>query len=356
MAQSNESLPRKEFNFRQLSTVAASDLTFRLCTYNVLVQDFVCAERYPTVKDTALVFNAERRRKMLVQDVQQANADIFCFEEIWAALYADIEKALGDDYSGQIVCRQDQPVLHNAMFFRKSKFTLENNYVLNLNRELSSMDDFPKELEEFKTKQLNTLCNHFSIMQGEKKLHLIVLMAHFHHRPDHDLVKYAEMSCLLNDLRRVTDKAEESSEDVFVVVAGDFNAQPLNQVYSLAMGEKPTMEALEQESMVTPEWLEQRKGWFPLYEKIYANTTPSFFGKLGSVYSVYTPEFERGHPKYTNLTDGFYNNIDYIFHGLRLQPTKLLELDHATYEKEEFLPSSLHASDHVMLMAELKFV
>lgn len=353
----DSSLPRKTFNFRQLATVAASELTFTVCSYNVLLQDGACAERFPTVKDTALVLNAERRVKMLLQDVEQANADIFCFEEIWPDLYQEFQKVLGDDYAGQIVCRQGgNALLHNAMLFRKSKFTLEQNYVLNLNRELSSMDDFPKELEGFRTTQLNTLCNHFSIMHGEKKLHLIVMMAHLHYRPDHDLVKYAEMSCLLNDLRKVKDKAEETSQDVFVVLAGDFNAQPLNQVYSLAMGEKPTIEALEQESMVTPEWLEQRKAWFPLYEKIFANTTPYFFGKLGSVYSAYTQGFERGHPKYTNLTDNFSNNIDYIFHGFRLQPTQLLELDSETYEKEEFLPSSVHASDHVMLMAEFKFV
>ena len=39
---------------------------------------------------------------------------------------------------------------------------------------------------------------------------------------------------------------------------------------------------------------------------------------------------------------------------MRLTPIKMLELDTETYEKEEFLPSSLHTSDHAILLAEIK--
>ncbi|CAB9531797.1 Carbon catabolite repressor protein 4 homolog (Partial), partial [Seminavis robusta] len=200
--------------------------------------------------------------------------------------------------------------------------------------------------------------NAGDIPKQNKKKHLLVMMAHLHHNPVDDVIKYAEMSQLLNSvacIRQTIRTNSNNEDDVFTIVVGDFNAQPTNQVYRLAvMGGTPTLSSLQEETMVLPAWLEQRQAWLPLYQQIYQQTT--MVGTLDSVYSVYNEKGgECGHPRYTNLTDGFKNNIDYILYDKsKLCPIRLLELDVATYEKEDYLPSQFHASDHVPLWAEFE--
>jgi mRNA deadenylase 3'-5' endonuclease subunit Ccr4 len=375
--------PKKDIHFRSLTETTApkeneepTSTTFSVCNYNVLIQDFVSPERYPSVQNPSLVFDRDRRRKMLVQDVLQLkpHTDIFCFEEMGSETFHDFQAALGDDYSGDLVKRQgDDCPLHNAMFYNKNKFQLENYYDVDLHKGLSKLvlggggDDLPlpQDLSQFQNVDFHTICNHFSFLQNGKKKHLLIIMAHFHHDPAHDLIKYAEMSELLNELSRIYNHVHQdvSADDIYTVLTGDLNAQPSNQVYNLIEGKQPTLELLECETMVQPEWLAKRKEWLPLYQQIYETTDTTIVARrLQSVYSLYHGENddkakkgEKGHPPYTNLTDTFTNTIDYIFYDVtRLSPIKLLEIDQHFYEQEGYLPSSLHASDHVMLFAEFR--
>jgi len=381
------------------TTASSSSMTttISICTYNVLIQEFISPDRYPTVQHTDLVFDYDRRRKMLMQDIQQLkfhNTDIFCLEEMSLQTFQDIRMVLGnddDEYGSHLVKRQIDKPLHNAMFYNKSKLQLERHYDVNLHKDLRLLPETLLRSEHicllpFRDLEFHAICNHFTIRASntskgkneqdkkEKRKHLLVMMAHLHHNPYHDVIKYAQMSCLINELTRISNDLIEQQgihqKDIYTVICGDLNAQPSNQVYHLIMNEEPTEQSLEQETMVRQEWLQQRKQWLPLYEQIYERTNVSFFYKhIASVYGMYhtlnddntaaaaaaAAAGERGHPKYTNLTDSFTNAIDYIFYDkTKLKPTQLLEIDTELYEKEDFLPNSLHPSDHVILWARLQ--
>jgi len=419
--------PPKTLKFRSLATrqdrneasdvAAATKPTFSLCTYNVLIQEFVSPQRYPTVVDHERVFDRHRRRRMIQRDLQQMRpvTDIFCLEEVCPESYQDFLEALNDNknhdsndnkkvhFEGHLMRRQRNRPLHNAMFYNTSKFHLEGHYDINLHDKglshLSLPHDNSEWIKNFQALKFHTICNHFTFRPSPQH-HLLVMMAHLHHNPLEDVIKYAEMSGLLQELNVIyqqicinhmahqplsTNKDHDSNGDnnrpvVYVVFAGDFNAQPTNQVYRLIMGEPPTLQSLQEETMVRPEWLQRRQQeWFPLYQQIYQQTynntsgsasvvssllEPNDGGNFASVYSAYNDDNhnseddrggEKGHPRYTNLTHDFANTIDYIFYDTRrLLPLRLLELDTETYEKEDFLPSSLHASDHVILWTEFQ--
>ena len=208
-------------------------------------------ERYPTFQNIDLVLNKQRRQKMLVQDIQQLqpHVDIFYCEEMCPETFHDFQMALGDDYAGDLVKRQFNRPLHNAMFYNKSKFRLEQYYDVNLHKGLTDLE-LQESLLKFKDLEFRTICNHFSFQQkaDAAKKHLLVMMTHLHHDPQHDVIKYAEMSELLNNLSRIHQQLTRqglSDNDIYVVLAGDFNAQPSNQVYHLSQGEKPTQESLK---------------------------------------------------------------------------------------------------------------
>ena len=244
---------------------------------------------------------------------------------------------------------------HNALFYRKDKFQLVQHHAINLHEFLL---DLPEELQTHQQSDFYAIANHF-VFGKEEKQHVLVVSVHLHHDPRHDIVKYAEMSGLLTQVNRM---AKEIDEQVRVVIAGDFNAQPSNQVYRLAvLGEPPSLMSLQEETMVQEAWLEKRREWLPLYQQVF-DSTP-LRGTFASVYAQTQKTMsndnskgdgERGHPRYTNLTDGFANTIDYILHGSNLKPLKLLEVNTDLYEKEDYLPSRYHASDHVILWAELE--
>lgn len=343
--------PPKFFTFRELSSPSSTNSpkdSFTICTYNVLHQDLISPQRYPTVKQTDVVFDPTRRLQMLRQDLKQLQpfTDLFCLEEMSPSTFAQFQQEFGSEYGSHLVKRQtNETPHHNALFYRKSKFQLMNHYRLNLHEHIQ---EFPEELKEHAESEFFAIANHFIF--GNQK-HLLVVTVHLHHDPRHDIVKYAEVCGLLTEVDRL--QKELPGEDIRLVIAGDFNAQPSNQVYRLAvLGETPTRASLQEETMVRDEWLRKRQEWRPVYQHLFDQTP--LRGHFSSVYAQSKSEGEQGHPRYTNLTDGFANTIDYILYGNRLKPLRLLELEAGLYEKEEFLPSLYHASDHVILWAELE--
>lgn len=351
--------PPKTFKFQELAAPSnPPSESFSICTYNVLHQELVSPKRYPTVVDTDVVFDPTRRLQLLRQDLKQLQpiTDLFCFQEMSPTTYAEFQQELGEDYGSHMVKRQtDHKPLHNALFYRKSKFRLIQHYAINLH---DFMPELPKELQDpHQQLEFYAIANHFIVgkQQQQPPKHLLVVTVHLHHDPRHDVVKYAEMSGLLTHIDRLAKQIGNQDDDVRIVIAGDFNAQPSNQVYRLAvLGEAPTLASLQAETMVQPEWLQQRQEWLPLYQQIF-DSTP-LRGQCASVYAQSKSGGERGHPRYTNLTDGFTNTIDYILHYNKLQPLKLLVVDTDLYEKEDYLPSRYHASDHVLLWAEFELL
>ena len=61
-------------------------------------------------------------------------------------------------------------------------------------------------------------------------------------------------------------------------------------------------------------------------------------------------------PKYTNYTKGFKDCLDYIFINNKLNVISVLEeIPISHYKKYDGFPNKDNPSDHIPLMAEIKF-
>jgi len=68
------------------------------------------------------------------------------------------------------------------------------------------------------------------------------------------------------------------------------------------------------------------------------------------------PNYIKHHPEFTNFTECFQGTLDYIFYSKQYVPIKLLKLPTKNdIIKEEYLPNSIHPSDHVKIYCEFKY-
>ncbi|XP_060207906.1 carbon catabolite repressor protein 4 homolog 4-like isoform X4 [Lycium barbarum] len=159
---------------------------------------------------------------------------------------------------------------------------------------------------------------------------IIVANTHLYWDPELADVKLAQARYLLSRLAQfkllVSEKFDCSPS---VVVAGDFNSLPGDQVYQYLISGSSVMGTLPESSDDVP---------IPLCS-VYANT--------------------RGEPQFTNCTPGFTGTLDYILFSPsgNIKPVSYMELpEPGASDVQGGLPNYYHPSDHLPIGAEFELV
>ncbi|XP_021725537.1 carbon catabolite repressor protein 4 homolog 4-like isoform X2 [Chenopodium quinoa] len=159
--------------------------------------------------------------------------------------------------------------------------------------------------------------------------HLIIIAnTHLYWDPEWADVKLAQAKYLLSRLDQFKTLVSEKFECFpSVIVTGDFNSIPGDQVYNYLISGSSSLES----TVECPDEL-------PI--------------PLSSVYAC-----TRGEPAFTNCTPGFTGTLDYIFFSPSgcIQPVSFLELpDEDSPSVAGGLPNYQHPSDHLPIGAEFQ--
>jgi mRNA deadenylase 3'-5' endonuclease subunit Ccr4 len=96
-------------------------LTFSTVTWNILADAYIKPGRYDHVPPSALLPGP--RRALLLRQLLQFDADLYCLQEVEPDAFAAIGEALGAGYEGLYEQKHNKPD-GCAIFFRKGTFSL----------------------------------------------------------------------------------------------------------------------------------------------------------------------------------------------------------------------------------------
>lgn len=336
---------------------------FRIVSYNILAQAYVKSVLFPHSPKPCLRWKA--RSQALLTVLKGLEVDFLCLQELdeYDSFYrGNMEK---HGYSSIYIQRSGQKRDGCGVFYKEGRAELVlqehieyNDIVKSIEGEMNSSlkDD---EISSA-TGNANSKQNHGSDQEDSKDDRgdpndpcvrmkrdcvgimaafrlkdpsdhiLIVANTHLYWDPEWIDVKLAQAKYLLSRLVQFKTLVSEKFECVpSVIVTGDFNSTPGDQVYNYLISGSST-------SVPTVECPDE----LPI--------------PLSSVYAC-----TRGEPPFTNCTPGFTGTLDYIFFSPSgcIRPVSFLELPDADSPSVAGgLPNYQHPSDHLPIGAEFEVV
>jgi len=279
--------------------------SFRICTYNVLVQHFIDCEKYPHSNAEHVAW--EFRWKLLQSALDNANADIFCLQEVEESAFQDYWFAKFRDLGCQAHF-QAKPSWGNVVAFRSSKFSLE--WIDSRSRAL-------------------LVC----LRMLENDHLLFIANVHLSAKFDKTEEKMSQVKSLMKQIQNRVKTLNVSSDSYSIVVCGDFNSNPSQGVYNLFM-----------DGFL-------RKEYRDSYGNSYSND------------DVILPcQFRSAHlekfscePKWTvSVTNhDFVDTVDYIMYSD--DKIEIVDCEEVTSARtSKHIPNETNPSDHLPIIAELR--
>lgn len=226
-----------------------------------------------------------------------------------------------------------------ATFFRKEMFSLREQHVVEYNTIAQSRTKEPRLLNR--------------VLKGNVGLILIldtydgsgpILVANTHLYWDPELtdVKLFQIDAFMQELEMLI-QARQLGSDVPIILAGDFNSEPVSSVYELISTGACTLTKndVSEDSLL----LQSCRMQHNLH--------------LRSSYSLTGSE-----PSFTNYTHNFVGVLDYIWYGVdSIVPTAVMKIPSELYlfgknadSSVDGIPNEQWSSDHVSLLAEFQLL
>ncbi|CAA0814925.1 Carbon catabolite repressor protein 4 homolog 4 [Striga hermonthica] len=335
------------------STLNHAAFKFSLVSYNVLAQAYVKSAYFPHSPAPCLKWKA--RSESILTVLKSLGSDFFCLQEIdeYDTFYKKNMESLG--YASIYIQRSGRKRDGCGIFYKQNNAELVVEEKIDYNDlvdmiedgKTSSTDKGEKLLvaeskEEPKADsqtdrgdpndprvRLKRDCVGTMAAFRLKELssrHVIIANTHLYWDPEWADVKIAQAKYLLSRLagfkKLVSEKFDCSPS---VIIAGDFNSVPGDQVYQYLVSGTNSM---------GPEAVDDK----PI--------------PLSSVYA-----YTKGEPEFTNCTPGFTDTLDYILFSPSddIKPVSYLELPGS--ESSDViggLPNYFHPSDHLPIGAEFE--
>lgn len=324
----------------------------RVVSYNILAQVYVKSTLFPHSPSHSLKWKA--RSQSLLSLLKGLEADFLCLQELdeFETFYKGNMDMQG--YSSVYIqrggCKRDGC----GIFYKRERAELILEEAINYN-DLVPADEGPENSDKLKDEE-NLSSNNsrgdpedpkvrlkrdcVGLLAAFKLLdpphHVIVLAnTHIYWNPAWADVKLAQAKYLLLRLTRFKNRVSERfSCNPLVIVAGDFNSTPGDEVYQY----------------LTSGISQSRKGYSYIGNEPEASEQSPI--ALHSLYS-----FIGGEPPFTNYTPGFTGTLDYIFFSSseHMQPVSFLKLP--SVESPDILgglPNENHPSDHLPIGADFE--
>lgn len=321
--------------------------TFRVLTYNILSEIYANKQQFPKCPSWALAWTFRKRN--LIREMAQYDADIICLQELQADHYDDHFRPyfsrLGYDGVYKTKTRESMgrkgKIDGCATFYRKNMFVLRDQHVIEYN-----------SIAQARTKESRTLNR---CLKGNVGLILVLDVAdgsgpliiantHLYWDPEFTDVKLFQIDVFMQELEMLIQRLHLPT-DVGVIFAGDLNSEPSSSVYELI--------STGSCSLSKPDVSGDRYN-------VLASCRLQHNLRMRSSYSLTGQE-----PAFTNYTHSFIGALDYIWYGAdSVVPTAILEMpdqsmlfgEDAETDAQGGIPNAQWSSDHVALVTEFQMM
>lgn len=345
--------------------------------YNVLCDKYATRQMYSYCPTWAL--NWDYRKKGIMDEIRHYSADIINLQEVEMEQFYNyfLPELKKDGYEGiyspksraKTMAENERKYVDGcAIFYRRSKFTLIKEHLVEFNQlAMANADGLDHMLNRVMPKDNIGLAallqttevawEHAPEGSALTQQPLLVCTAHIHWDPEFCDVKLIQTMMLGNELRsileesaatlRANDNVTVDANAIQLVLCGDFNSLPDSGVIEFLSSGRVLQDHKDFKDFSYKSCLEK----ISACDKPAGEFTHSF--KLASAYS------EDIMP-YTNYTFEFKGIIDYIFYSKQsMTPLGLLGPHSAEWLKENKIVGCPHPhifSDHFPLLVELEMV
>lgn len=331
----------------------------RVVTYNVLASIYATSSMFSYCPMWALNWNYRKGR--ILNEIIGYDADILCMQEVQADhfesfLYPQLS-AIG--YEGLYKKKTREAfgpkgrIDGCAIFYKRSKFTLRVNNVIEFNEaamKMASEDRFenPIPMEGDNTNSINRLlrdnvaqiCVLEMVGQYGVPMQICVSNVHVFWDPKFADVKLWQTHILVKELQNFI-----AQNDLPLILMGDFNSEPSSSVYEfMHNGQVPADHSDLAKDLI---------GILPKVERLRHDLA------LASAYDAVMGK----EPEFTNYTGHYKGTLDYIWYSAdRLAPTAALDIPSAAELEEDCggkhggMPHTKYPSDHFSMCCDFSFI
>jgi len=317
---------------------------FRLLSYNILADiyadsDYTRTVLHPYCPPYAL--NIDYRIQLILKELDGYRADVLCLQEVDTKIFNGyLEPTFARFGFSSIFAKKAGDVSEGvSCIFNAQKFKLVEsfNYVLSEelanNSLLSDVWDAVQKNEQLKERVLSrtTVCQVVVLDVIGKSKRLVVANTHLYYHPDSDHIRLLQITIGSRLAQNVCRNNTNEVKDACLVYCGDFNSCPGSGVYEFM-----TEQIVEKNSPI----------WASNPDEAVRELTVHNPCAMGSAY---------GTPPFTNYTHLFHGCLDYVFYEKskftveKVAPLPELEL------VSTGLPNIVFPSDHLALIADLKW-
>lgn len=341
---------------RRMLNLATGDLysaqtrrpgSFRVLTYNILSEIYANSQAYPQCPSWALAWTYRKRN--LIREMACFDADILCLQEIQADHYEDHFQPyfyrLGFDSCFKTKTRESMgrkgKIDGCATFFRRDMFVLREQRTVEYNGIAHERTKESRTLNRCLKGNVGLILI-LDIVDGSGPL--VVANTHLYWDPELTDVKLFQVDVFMQELEMLMQSRRLGS-DVPVIVAGDFNSEPMSSVYELLSTGSCSMSKSD-----APKDSYNVLSSCRLQHNLHMRSSYSLAG---------------AEPAYTNYTHNFVGVLDYIWYGVdNVVPTGIMEIpdeellfgEEAESDAVDGIPNAQWSSDHVALVTEFQLV
>ncbi|XP_034135782.1 2',5'-phosphodiesterase 12 isoform X1 [Drosophila guanche] len=342
------------FQIRHQHTVnlLSEPSSIRVVTYNILADlyadsDYSRQTLFPYCPPQSL--QIDYRKQLLIRELTGYNADLICLQEVDQKIFdVDLKNVLEmppHNFYGMMapkgICSEGVSV-----FFRRSRFDLLSSHVLHLGKNIPSLSIFEPLWNKIKANEqlAERICNRSTTLQicllkvKETDKYVLVANTHLYFHPDADHIRLLQIGFALTYIEHIHKEAVKEHnitdpKNIGLIFCGDFNSVPECGIYKLM-----TEQFVDKHSI----------DWSSNLEEAVVDV------ELAQPFKMFSA---CGTPKFTNFTTLFSGCLDYIF----CQQDRFELLQCVPLPTDEQLtahtaiPSMYFPSDHIALIADLKF-
>ncbi|XP_037824634.1 2',5'-phosphodiesterase 12 [Lucilia sericata] len=325
--------------------------SLRVVSYNILADlyadsDYTRTHLFPYCPPYAL--KIDYRKQLFIKEILGYNSDILCLQEVDMKIFDyDLRPVLEDVRQGfkGIIAQKGTCGEGVATFYRADKFELVESFALNIGENIKTLDVFNELWQKIKCneKLVERICDRsttlqLNLLKTSNDRYILVANTHLYFHPDADHIRLLQIGFAMLFVEDVYKKTIAkynltNETQLSIIFCGDFNSVPECGIYRLMT-----------QGYVPQDFID----WSSNTEEAVKNVS------LKQPFSI---QSACGTPEYTNFTHAFAACLDYIFYQSdRFDVDQFIPLPSNEELKAHIaIPSVVFPSDHVALVADLKF-
>ncbi|XP_034481423.1 2',5'-phosphodiesterase 12 [Drosophila innubila] len=339
-----------EIRQRYTTKPLESPTQFRVVSYNLLADlyadgDYARKTLFPYCAASAL--KIDYRKQLFIKELVGYNADLLCLQEVDIKIFDYDLKPVLETYNFKGIMTPKGTCAEGiAMFYRSSRFELLNSYVLHLGDNIGSLPIFAPLWNKIKgnEKLATRICDRSTTLQlclfqlKDTKRYVMVANTHLYFHPDADHIRLLQIGFSLIFVEHIYKQAVKEHniadlQNIGLVFCGDFNSVPECGIYKLMT-----------EKFVDSNFVDWSSNADEAVKDVELRQSFNMISACGT-------------PPFTNYTTLFSACLDYIFYQSDsfdlIQSVPLPTVEQLS--QNEAIPSVTFPSDHVSLVADLKF-